>query len=469
MTRLGRSAAVFVFAAVCSAADKDPWTRIASANFELYTTAGERAGRDLARHFEQVRSFFVQAFGSGLPNAKPVRIIAFRNEKDYDAYRPNEFATAFFQPGDAHDFIVMCGAGREHYRVAVHEFTHLMVHQGGAEYPVWLNEGLAELFSTLEPVGNRIRVGQDIPGRMTTLRTEKWIPLAMLLSADRTSPYYKEKAKAGMFYAESWELVHMLFLHPDYAPQLKAMSAALKQGDAAAAFQMAYHKSVADIESDLRSYLSGDTIKVFMFGVQLPKSVDTPEMVPASGVEARLALAELLSNYRGRSEEARAAYESLSREFPSRWEVEQGWGELCWRQRKLNDAASHYARAISLGGTSERLFLEYARVLGYTNRVTDAIESLGKAVARYPESDEAHYELGALEVRNGNWGAALAQLRAVKKVQPAVAYRYFYNLAYAEYRMGEVEAAKANAAKARKYTRNPDELAALDRLERSLK
>src|SRR5262249_11098023 len=140
-----------------------------------------------------------------------------------------------------------------------------------------------------------------------------------------------------------------------------------------------------------------------------------------------------------------------------------------WGQRSVDAAAGQCARAISLGGTSERLFLEYARVLGYTNRVTDAIESLGKAVARYPESDEAHYELGALEVRNGNWGAALAQLRAVKKVQPAVAYRYFYNLAYAEYRMGEVEAAKANAAKARKYTRNPDELAALDRLERSLK
>jgi len=469
MSRVARSAVVLVIAAVCGAADKDPWIRVASTNFELYTTAGERAGRDLAKQFEQARSFFVQAFGSVLPNAKPVRIIAFRNEKEYEAYRPNEFATAFFQPGDAHDFIVMCGAGREQYRVAVHEFTHLMVHQGRAEYPPWLNEGLAELFSNLEPVGNRIRVGQDIPGRMITLRTEKWIPLTTLLSVDRSSPYYNERAKAGMFYAESWELVHMLFLHPDYAPQLKAMSAALKQGDAAAAFQTAYHKSIAEIESDLRTYLSGDTIKVFMFGVQLPKSVDAPEIVPASGVDARLTLAELLSNYRGRSESARAAYESLSKEFPTRWEVEQGWGELCWHERKLNDAAAHYARAISLGGTSERLYLEYARVLGYTNHVTDAIDALAKALPRYAESDDVHFELGTLYVRNTNWGAAVAQLRAVKKVEPAVAYRYFYNLAYAEYRMGETDSAKESAAKARKFTRNPAELSALDRLERSMR
>src|SRR5262245_57984450 len=211
------------------AAPHDPWLKITSANFELYTTSSERAGRDLARHFEQVRSFFLQAFGSTHPNPKPIRIIAFRNEKEYEPYRPNEFATAFFQPGDTHDFIVMSSASSEHYHVAVHEFTHLMVHQGGASYPSWLNEGLAELFSNLQPVGNKIKVGQDIPSRMQTLRSEKSIPLSTLLAVDHSSPYYNEKSKAGMFYAESWELVHMLFLSPDYAPQLKTMSAALKQ------------------------------------------------------------------------------------------------------------------------------------------------------------------------------------------------------------------------------------------------
>src|SRR5262249_29644550 len=158
----------------------------------------------------------------------------------------------------------------------------------------WLNEGLAELFSNLEPAANKIKVGQDIPGRMITLRTEKWIPLATLLNVDHNSPIYNEKSKAGMFYAESWELVHMLFLGPQYAPQLKTMSAALKHNDAATAFQTAYRKSIPQIEADLRQYLSGTTIKVFMFGVQLPKSVDTPEIEAGSALPARVALAELL-------------------------------------------------------------------------------------------------------------------------------------------------------------------------------
>src|ERR1044072_6279975 len=137
MSRFARCAAtVAVLTLGVSAAERDPWLQITSANFELYTTAGERAGRDLIRHFEQVRSFFLQAFGAGLPTAKPVRIVAFRSEKEYDPYRLNEFATAYFHPGISHDFIVM---SNEHPEVATHEFTHLMVHQGGAQYPVWLN------------------------------------------------------------------------------------------------------------------------------------------------------------------------------------------------------------------------------------------------------------------------------------------------------------------------------------------
>ena len=77
----GRAAIALLAAAICLPAAHDPWLRITSANFELYTTANERTGADLIRHFEQVRSFFLQAFGSRLPASHPVRIIAFRNQR----------------------------------------------------------------------------------------------------------------------------------------------------------------------------------------------------------------------------------------------------------------------------------------------------------------------------------------------------------------------------------------------------
>src|ERR1035438_10694501 len=136
MPRFAHRRAILLIAAAITAAgaQPDPWLKITSVNFELYTTGSERSGRDLIRHFEQVRSFFVQAFGDHLPDAKPACIIAFRNEKEFDQYRPTEFASAFFHAGIAHDFIVMSNGSIDHYPVAVHEFTHMMVHESGHEY-----------------------------------------------------------------------------------------------------------------------------------------------------------------------------------------------------------------------------------------------------------------------------------------------------------------------------------------------
>ena len=151
--------------AVAFASPADPWLRIRSANFELFTTAGERSGRDLLRHFEQVRGFFLQVFGLRETDAKPVRIVAFHSEKEFQPYRPSEAATAFFHAGSEHDYIVMSNTDPEHYQVATHEYTHLLIGQFHATMPVWLNEGLAELYSTLQQVGDKVVVGMPPPGR----------------------------------------------------------------------------------------------------------------------------------------------------------------------------------------------------------------------------------------------------------------------------------------------------------------
>ena len=60
-----------------------------------------------SRHFEQVHSFFWQRFKTGIDPTRKARVILFRTEKEYEAYRPNEFAAAFYHPGEYHDFIVM--------------------------------------------------------------------------------------------------------------------------------------------------------------------------------------------------------------------------------------------------------------------------------------------------------------------------------------------------------------------------
>jgi len=86
------------------------------------------------------------------------------------------------------------------------------------------------------------------------------------------------------------------------------------------------------------------------------------------------------------------------------------------------------------------MFLLWGRVLGYANRTGDAVIALGNASKIMHESDDVQLEFGNALVRNGNWGSGVAVLRTVnaKKVPASVMWRYYYNLAYALYKIGDV-------------------------------
>src|SRR5204863_8988570 len=133
----------------------------------------------------------------GAPPAKPipVRLVAFGSAKEYEPYRLNEFAIAYYHETLDRDYIVMSRSGSETFPIAVHEYVHLLVRHSGMKLPPWLNEGLAELYSTLRPMGDKILVGELIPGRRQALLQEKWVRLTTILAADHNSLYYNEKHK----------------------------------------------------------------------------------------------------------------------------------------------------------------------------------------------------------------------------------------------------------------------------------
>jgi len=460
-------------AAALHAAPADPWLRIQSQNFELFTTTGERNGRDLVNHFEQVRAFFYEAFGSQPIAARPARIIVFRNDKEYEPYRPNQTASAFYQPGADHDFIVMRNAtGVED--VAVHEYTHLLVGQSGQTIPIWLNEGLAELYSNLEPLAGQIVVGKPLRGRVHDLGSEKWIPMRTLLGVNRDSPFYQEKSRAGMFYAESWILVHMLVLSREYRPKLHAFLDALKQtgtkdDGSARALETAYGKPVEGVEKDLRGYMAATTLAAAVFNAPAVKPSGEVEVDKNSSMEARLALAELTAVTPGKSAQARAAYSQLQRDFPNRAEVEQAVAEFDLRERHNSEAAEHFAVAVELGAKSPRMYVRYARALSLTNRNDDAVKALRMAISLDPAMDEAHFELGGALVRAGQFREAVEEFGGVKRLGPEHAYRYYYGYAFATYKSGDKARARTLIREARAYTKNPEEIAALDKLSEAVR
>ena len=310
-------------------APADPWLRIRSANFELFTTGGERAGRDLVRHFEQVRSFFLQVFGMKSTDGKPVRIVAFHSAKEFQPYRPSEAATAFFHPASEHDYILMSSASSGHYQVATHEYTHLLIGQMPGAIPVWLNEGLAELYPAMHQDGPQILARSDPRPHPAPHRSGSRSaiccpppPLRRSITSGRAPACFTPKAGRWSTCSAS---------SPATATA-NALASALKDATPEAAFAKAYGLRIDQIEAALRDYFHATTIHAELFNVQLPKSVDAPEIESGAALPARIALAESDGNTRGRGEQARKAWEQLAKDFPQSPDVEAGWAEFAWQQ-----------------------------------------------------------------------------------------------------------------------------------------
>jgi tetratricopeptide (TPR) repeat protein len=446
-----------VFAALAVAGTRDDrWVSIRTAHFELFTEGGEASGRDLLHHFEQVRSFFQQAYGLN-GRGRVVRIVCLRSARQFQYYESSKIADAAFHPGSRHDYILMKNDAADRYPMAVHEYTHLVLRATNHDIPVWLDEGLAEVYSNLEPHGSFVVVGRVIPARAQALAEGPWIDLRTLISANRSSEVYNKQADAEMFYAESWALVHMLALDNEYSPRLKSLMDLIEHRRSVEAFQTAYGKPIEQVEADLRAYLDNSRLNSAVFQVRLPQADPPAQVKLKAGLEARLALAEMLLDHPGRTAEAGADFDRLLRDYPQRAEAEQGMGEFLAHERRDQEAAAHFARAESLGDQDGAMYLDYGRSLAVVNRLDAAVTALRKAIALGPSLDAAHHELAILLVKTGAFGEALEQFRAVKRLPPIEAPRYYYNLAYAHFKLGDVEHARSLAEKARQVARNADD------------
>jgi hypothetical protein len=183
--------------------------------------------------------------------------------------------------------------------------------RGGFHLPAWLNEGLAELYSNLADG----RMGRFIPSRVLSLHRDGWIGLAELVSKSEvlTSPGSVDSA-----YAESWLLAHMLVLDPRYAGEFPGLLAALQNSGTAEAFGQVYGESIAQVERDLKAYLEVGAANVRILAEPPRDAVERVDVEREADFDGRLALAEMLRNYRGRAEESRDLYRQLDRDYPHR-------------------------------------------------------------------------------------------------------------------------------------------------------
>jgi hypothetical protein len=249
--------AVFIVLFASHLSASDFWL-VRNQNFELYSSlTAERTASVLAHLTEANHSLDQLALTQLITTSSPVRVIALSSEGEFVPYRSNEAATAFYLHFRGRDYIVLGGEATGSTEALVHEYVHYAMHRRFRNLPLWLDEGLAEVYSTIDEKQGQLRIGLPSTSRLDWLRTDKFSYDLQQLFQMRSSSFddVKHLAPRSRFYAESWLLVHMLSFSPEYQPRFREFLLAVATGtDVGHAFESVYCKSLDNVQSDLSRY-----------------------------------------------------------------------------------------------------------------------------------------------------------------------------------------------------------------------
>ena len=411
-------AGLVAFFPAAAASQPPAWLELRSPHFRLVTDASERAGRELLLALEQIRSAFRGLAGPRHDSPLPVRVYLFASGELYLRFQPSAAVRGFYQGGADVNHIVLRASGVETRRIAFHEYAHLVLNHSSARLPLWLEEGIAEFYSTLEFRSGNVIVGRPVTSHLSALRALPWLDAETLTAIRRGSAVLDDATRAGIFYAQSWALVHMLNFSERYRTGLGRLAALLADGEPAAdAFQRAFGASLQDALEDLRAYVKLDRWPATEVPFD-PSGAAAVSVLPlaADELDSTLLALELELGLWDASEQT---LRRLARSRRGGADVEAARAKLAMSRGDFASAGRHFEAAIAAGAREASVYFEYAMLLRDTGEdPARAVQLLERAVELNPNHAEAHFLLGQHAYRHGRLEEAVAHFERAAQILP---------------------------------------------------
>jgi tetratricopeptide (TPR) repeat protein len=274
------------------------WKRIDSPNFVVIGDVSEGQLRDVAVRFEGFRETLSRVLSQrATATAVPTVVIVFPSDKALTPFKPRfkgkpvELSGLFVPRSDINYIAVLAGGEPQDLRVIFHEYAHLIISNVSHSVPAWLNEGLAEYYSTYEMLrdGREALLGRPVVSHLQELNNTKLLTLDELLKVDHDSPLYNEGERRSVFYAQSWALTHLILLgQPPRLQQLGNFMTGLDQGQSE---QVAWQSAFGpDMDKALRGYIRQNAFRYYQykFSDKLTTFNATPTPLAQADVQAFL-------------------------------------------------------------------------------------------------------------------------------------------------------------------------------------
>lgn len=357
------SACILTCALFCTAGE-GAWIEVKSPNFSVVSDASVDEAREVAKRLEQFRSVFQSAFPSLKTDlGDPLTVFAARNERSLKGLIPNDWMkngaaapVGVFLSGPHRKFIVLHAdfTGDQGYHVIYHEYAHLLLNLNFDGLPLWLSEGLAELFGYTTVSDGSSKLGQVNPEFFRVLKASPIIPLRTLISVTRDSPYYRRQDKVRLFYAQSWALAHYLMLGERqlHLPQLNKFLHLIEKGVSGREAVERAFGDLSTLQRHLETYVRMPGFYQYSIKAKLSIQEDRITARELARAESLASRGELLV-YADRLDEARTMLERALWENPDIAFANQAMGTLFLRLRNKEQAQKYFSAAANLDSRSD--------------------------------------------------------------------------------------------------------------------
>jgi tetratricopeptide (TPR) repeat protein len=296
--------AVDAIASDLPSATQRAWIELQTPTFTFVSQASETRTRRLALELEQLHSTLATLAGGSPRDPRPTVIYVFDRSNDFRDYiywiagGPAP-VSGFFRGREDVNFISIDASRRgEAIAVVFHEFAHEVINARLPGLPVWLDEGLAELYSTFRLKKDTAEIGRPIDSHLIRLGREPLIPVAALMAVNHDSPSYTERDRRSLFYAESWALTHMLLLgDDDLAARTRNFLRSLTPGtDPDAWFRAQVTDDLDALQNRLREYVAKRVFRYLKINLpsEEPTDIGPARSMPRAEIMTRLG--ELLAS-----------------------------------------------------------------------------------------------------------------------------------------------------------------------------
>lgn len=182
------------------------WVELQAGNFTIHSQTTPRQTRKIAMElvrFQEVLARITK--GYDFSTDKPMTIVVFKNDVRLTPYKRDgegdtQNVAGYFMERPFRNYVALdASAESTPMRLVYHEYVHSLLHKTFDSIPVWLDEGLAEYYSTFQfmTTSNSAQVGHPIDSHLYYLDRHGLLPLSELFTTTRESSTYNEGERRG--------------------------------------------------------------------------------------------------------------------------------------------------------------------------------------------------------------------------------------------------------------------------------